>query len=174
MRRDLALGKRAHVGANLVERLVERPRESAAGFERRRAQRLDDRWHRDLGDRGTRGVVVARLGQPEQRARSAVEPMTQALRELAGGHRGGGAEHGRRARQLVDHARFGRRIRDVLDDDLVIVDRFALARQRASRGHRIGGESARGVRDRGQVRHAGAYPGLALRSTWVTVVSCAV
>ena len=57
--------------------------------------------------------------------------MRNARRELGGRDARRRGELGRRVRELGDHARLGRGVRDALDDHLVLVDRLAVARQRA-------------------------------------------
>jgi len=156
VRRDLALGERAHVRADLVERLVERPREPAGPGDRGGADRAHRIRRRRSGDRSADGIVVARFGQA-QRRRDRFEPVAQALREIAGGNEGRRREPSGNLRELRDHARLGRRVRDAFDDDLVIVGTLAVAGQRAGRLDGALGEHAGGGSDVCQLGHAHLY-----------------
>ena len=146
VRQDLPLGERAHVRAHLVQRLVEWPREPARVRDRELAERSDRLRARRLHDRIARCIAVARLADPERR-RDRFEAVAQRLCEVARGHGGGARELLRQLLELRDHARFGRGVGDALDDDLVLIDRLAVAGQDARGLDGATSKTASGGRD---------------------------
>jgi len=153
LRRHLAVGELPHARPHLGQGRVERPRVLAL----RRGDRLADRADRVLAAQppqrgalvgGVRGVGQAELG------RDRVEPLAGAARQLGDRdlrrrdeRRVGPGVRRQRGDERAGHPRVGRRRRDLLDHDLVVVDALTAGGEGGGGGERLGGQALEGRGD---------------------------